>query len=248
MRTDERAVFDLDRSDAARLDAIHAFLSRSFWAEGIPRRSSRSRSPIRCASGCSTARSQVGFARVVTDRATFAYLCDVYVLESHRGTRAWQMADRGGHGASRSAGTAAVSTRHPRRARTVQRHGFDAPADPERHMEIFRHGMYLGKELIMAVKPIPDGLPHGSTVSDGQRRQRICSNSSKKVFDATRNREHVRSRRRHGHARRSEDRRLDRHDCRCAGPVAADAGRFVRVCSRRGRDLQEGGGRRRTPR
>lgn len=76
-------------SDAARLDvtAIHAYLTRSYWSPGIPLaiveqalRHSLCFGVYEAASG-----AQVGLARVVTDYATFAYLCDVYVLEEHRG-------------------------------------------------------------------------------------------------------------------------------------------------------------------
>lgn len=76
-------------SDPARLDvdAIHAYLTRSYWSLGISRdtvergiRNSLCFGAYEMISG-----SQVGLARVVTDHATFAYLCDVYVLEAHRG-------------------------------------------------------------------------------------------------------------------------------------------------------------------
>lgn len=74
--------------DPARLDpvAIHAFLSRSYWANGIPLATvERSLRQSLCFGLYAPEGAQVGFARVVTDRATFAYLCDVYVLEEHRG-------------------------------------------------------------------------------------------------------------------------------------------------------------------
>lgn len=76
-------------TDSARLDvaAIHAYLTRSYWSPGIPieiveraLRHSLCFGVYESASG-----AQVGFARIVTDHATFAYLCDVYVLEEHRG-------------------------------------------------------------------------------------------------------------------------------------------------------------------
>jgi GNAT superfamily N-acetyltransferase len=125
------------------LDAIHAFLSRSFWAEGISKDIvARSIAHSLCF-GLFDGTSQVGFARVVTDRATYAYLCDVYVLESHRGhglgkwlietvmahpdlqgLRRFQLVTRDAHG-------------------LYSRHGFETPSSPDRHMEIFRHGMYL---------------------------------------------------------------------------------------------------------
>jgi GNAT superfamily N-acetyltransferase len=75
-------------TDPARLDvdAIHRYLSEeSYWATGIPRGIvERSIAGSLCFGVYFRAR-QVGFARVVTDAATYAYLCDVFVLESHRG-------------------------------------------------------------------------------------------------------------------------------------------------------------------
>lgn len=69
------------------VDAIHAYLTRSYWSPGIPReiveratRNSLCFGVFERATG-----AQVGFARVVTDHATFCYLCDVYVLEEHQG-------------------------------------------------------------------------------------------------------------------------------------------------------------------
>jgi GNAT superfamily N-acetyltransferase len=128
------------------IDAIHAFLSRSFWAEGISKELVALAIANSLCFGLFDGPTQVGFARVVTDRATFAYLCDVYVLESHRGRglgkwlidtvmahrdlqglRRFQLVTRDAHG-------------------LYARHGFAAPEYPERHMEIFRHGMYLRRE------------------------------------------------------------------------------------------------------
>jgi len=74
-------------SERGRLDvgAIHAALSKTYWAEGISReRLARSVDESLCFGLFAGAR-QIGFARVVTDRATFAYLCDVYVIDEYRG-------------------------------------------------------------------------------------------------------------------------------------------------------------------
>ena len=73
---------DRERQD---VDAIHAYLSRSYWAAGITReRVARSIDRSLCFGLFDGAR-QIGFARVVTDATTFAYLADVYVLEEYRG-------------------------------------------------------------------------------------------------------------------------------------------------------------------
>ena len=74
-------------TDPARLDleVVHGFLCRSYWAEGIPEEVLRRSIKHSLSFGVYRGATQVGFARVVTDRATFAYLCDVFVIESHRG-------------------------------------------------------------------------------------------------------------------------------------------------------------------
>lgn len=74
-------------TDRNRLDipAIHDFLSHSYWAPGIPMSIVERSIANSLCFGLFHHDSQVGFARVITDRATFAYLADVYVLEAHRG-------------------------------------------------------------------------------------------------------------------------------------------------------------------
>ena len=74
-----------DPSDM-QVDAIHAFLAQSYWAENIACAVvERAIAGSLCVGVFAPGGEQVGFARVVTDRATFAYLADVYVLEEHRG-------------------------------------------------------------------------------------------------------------------------------------------------------------------
>lgn len=123
------------------IDAIHAFLSTSFWAEGIPRALVAKSIANSLCFGLFDDGSQVGFARVVTDRATFAYLCDVYVLESHRGLGKWLI----------EAVMAHPDLQNLRRFQLVTRdahglyapHGFAPPGDPEWQMEIFRPSVHL---------------------------------------------------------------------------------------------------------
>jgi GNAT superfamily N-acetyltransferase len=83
-------------TDPSRLDVelIHRFLSREFWdTAGIPRaRVERSIAHSLCF-GVYEGERQVGFARVVTDRATFAFVSDDFIVESHRrrGLARWLM-------------------------------------------------------------------------------------------------------------------------------------------------------------
>ena len=83
-----------DDADRLDLDAIHAYLSRSYWSPGVPRDVVRRAAAGSLALGLYDAGgAQIGYARVVTDRATFAYVCDVYVLDAHqrRGLGTWMM-------------------------------------------------------------------------------------------------------------------------------------------------------------
>jgi GNAT superfamily N-acetyltransferase len=75
-------------TDKAGLDLtlVHDYLSRtSYWARGRPFDVVQKSVEHSLCFGVYTGRQQVGFARVVTDYATFAWLCDVFVVESHRG-------------------------------------------------------------------------------------------------------------------------------------------------------------------
>jgi len=74
-------------TDRSRLDlgVVHDFLSTSYWAVGVPLEVVELSIENSLVFGVYEGEEQVGFARVVTDYATFAYLADVFVLESHRG-------------------------------------------------------------------------------------------------------------------------------------------------------------------
>ncbi|WP_088331484.1 GNAT family N-acetyltransferase [Lacimicrobium sp. SS2-24] len=67
-------------------ETIYGFISQSYWAKGIPRATMQKAIENSLVFGVYTdAGEQVGFARVTTDKATFAYLADVFVMDSHRG-------------------------------------------------------------------------------------------------------------------------------------------------------------------
>jgi GNAT superfamily N-acetyltransferase len=75
-------------TDRARLnlDVVHNFLTNCYWARGIPREVvARSIEHALCFGIYDDQGQQVGFARVISDFATIAYVGDVFVLESHRG-------------------------------------------------------------------------------------------------------------------------------------------------------------------
>ncbi len=81
-----RITTDKDEMD---IDAIHHYLSRSYWAENVPKKIVVKAVENSLCFGVLLAdisgkEKQVGFARLITDSATFAYLADVYILEDHR--------------------------------------------------------------------------------------------------------------------------------------------------------------------
>ncbi len=123
-------------------DVIHGYLSRSYWAEGIPRETVARSVAGSLGFGAFLSGRQIGFARVITDKSTFAYLADVFVLEEFRG-----------HGVASKIMEAVVM--HPdlqnlRRWMLVTRDahplyekfGFRTLASPERHMEKTDRAVY----------------------------------------------------------------------------------------------------------
>lgn len=89
---------------------------------------------------------QVGFARVVSDRTTFAYVCDVFVLESHqgKGLGTWLMQCVVRHPELQGLRRWHLTTRD---AHSLYRKvGFTLLSKPERHMEVFTPDIYKQKK------------------------------------------------------------------------------------------------------
>jgi len=160
----EAAVFErecggcLVSTDPARLDrdVIYGFLSRAYWSEGIPRAVLERAICNSLCFGVYAAGRQVGFARVISDRATYAYIADVFILESHRGRgfskrlmetimshpdlqglRRWCLGTRDAHG-------------------LYAQFGFGPLKMPERNMEILDFEIYK-----RAQPPKPGPAPNG---------------------------------------------------------------------------------------
>jgi GNAT superfamily N-acetyltransferase len=67
------------------LDVIHGYLARSYWARGISKAIVAQSIAHSLCFGLYDGESQIGFARIVTDQTPFAYLCDVFILETYQG-------------------------------------------------------------------------------------------------------------------------------------------------------------------
>lgn len=138
---EDRFVVSTDKS-LLDIPFIHAFLSQSYWAEQIPIETvARSIEHSLCF-GVYERKDQRGFARVVTDYTTFAYLADVFIDEAYRGRglskqlmqhimaypqlqglRSWFLVTRDAHG-------------------LYQQFGFSVPENPERLMRIVDMDIY----------------------------------------------------------------------------------------------------------
>lgn len=131
-------------TDPSLLDVkmIHNFLTNSYWAKNIPESYVKKSIENSLCFGVYKEEWQVGFARVISDLATFAYLADVFILEEHRGKglstalmdfilkhpdlqnlRRWMLVTRDAHGLYRN-------------------YGFRNVQAPETYMEILNPDVY----------------------------------------------------------------------------------------------------------
>lgn len=130
----------------ANAEAIHKYLSEdSYWAENVAFETvKRSLEHSLCFSLYESGK-QIGLARVITDRATFAYLCDVYVLPEFRGQglSKWLMNCVQSHPDLQNLRRFMLATKDAHKL--YAQFGFKPVAAPERLMEIVNREVYKGK-------------------------------------------------------------------------------------------------------
>jgi GNAT superfamily N-acetyltransferase len=131
-------------TDQTKLDvsAIHDYLTRCYWAEGISREIVERSLRHSLCFGLFEANQQIGLARVISDYATFAYLADVYVLEKYRGRglAKWLMRCVQAHPQLQNLRKFVLVTRD---AHELYRpFGFEAPKKPQNYMELPKHDIY----------------------------------------------------------------------------------------------------------
>lgn len=117
------------------LEVIHGFISRSYWATGRSVEKVRKTIANSLCFGLFEGKAQIGFARVITDYAIFAYLADVFVLETHRGRGLgkWLMECITGHPELQEVKKWMLATSDAHGL--YRQYGFQALADPSKYME-----------------------------------------------------------------------------------------------------------------
>jgi GNAT superfamily N-acetyltransferase len=125
------------------VDVIFDYLSnRSYWAKGVPLEKVKRAIENSMCFGVYDGEILIGFARIITDKATIAYIGDVFILESHRGKglskwlmdcilkhpelqgfRRWILLTKDAHG-------------------LYKQFGFNAPEEPETYMELRKKDVY----------------------------------------------------------------------------------------------------------
>jgi GNAT superfamily N-acetyltransferase len=132
-------------TDPARIDlrTVHEFLTNSYWARGIPLEIVQRSIENSLCFGIYHGDRQVGFARVITDRATFAYLADVFILGPWRGRglSKWLMECILAHPDLQGLRRWMLATQDAHNL--YAQYGFSPLKAPERWMEIHRADVYF---------------------------------------------------------------------------------------------------------
>lgn len=129
-----------------QLDVIYQFLTDSYWAKGIPKTTVQQSLEHSLNFGVFHETQQIGFARVISDYTTFAYLADVFVLESYRGKALskWLMTCIMEHPSLQGLRRWLLATLDAHSL--YEKYGFTPLAHPEKIMERHNPNIYQNKQ------------------------------------------------------------------------------------------------------
>lgn len=131
---------DLSEMD---LKAVHGYLSNAYWSKGIPfEKMYEALQNSLCFGILTESGSQIGFARMITDKATFAYLADVFILQDHRGKglSKWLMEAILSHRDLQGLRRMMLATKDAHGL--YKKFGFEALENPEKLMELLNLNVY----------------------------------------------------------------------------------------------------------
>ena len=129
------------------IDVIHKFLAEdSYWSPGIPRSVVERAIENSLCFGVYHGATQVGFARVVTDKSTVALLADLFVLKTHRGKglSKWLMRCVVGHEDLQGLRRLLLLTSDAHGL--YRQFGFEQLGNPSRFMEVLRQDIYRRRD------------------------------------------------------------------------------------------------------
>jgi len=128
--------------DKLQLTVIHGYLSRSYWSENIPIEIVEKSIKLSFCFGVYLFDKQVGFARLITDFCTFAYLADVFILEEYqgKGLSKWLMHEIVNHPDMQGIRRWSLTTADAHGL--YQQFGFSALKKPNVYMEMHFPGIY----------------------------------------------------------------------------------------------------------
>jgi N-acetylglutamate synthase-like GNAT family acetyltransferase len=154
-RRDESYLISTERK---RLDlaTIHGFLSRTAWAAGIPLETVKRSLEHSIPFGVYEGRRQVGFARVITDCATFAYLADVFIDEEYRGKGLgkWLVETIASHPSLQGLRRFVLVTRDAQEL--YRKFGFEEVADFPTYMHRWDRDVYKRHSSHITSEPVPN--------------------------------------------------------------------------------------------
>lgn len=124
------------------VEFIHAFLSKSYWAENIPLETVQRSIDHSLCFGVFHLGKQIGFARMITDKSTFGYLADVFIDEAYRGQglSKWLMEEIVAHPDLQGLRRIMLATRDANGL--YEQFGFSPLSFPERWMQIHQPDIY----------------------------------------------------------------------------------------------------------
>ena len=131
-----------DQFDDLDFETIHHFLKNSYWAAEIPKALVKKSCQNSLCFGIYKDKNQVGFGRIVTDYATFAFISDVFVLEAHRkkGLADWMLSCMREHPRLQGLRRWMLATLDAHAL--YAQHGFQALKHPDWFMEIANPDIY----------------------------------------------------------------------------------------------------------
>jgi N-acetylglutamate synthase-like GNAT family acetyltransferase len=132
-------------TDTHRLnvDVVHKFLSEdSYWSPGIPRTIVERAIQNSLCFGVYHRTAQIGFARVVTDKSTFALLADLFILEAHRGKGLSKLLMRCAVGHEDLQGLRRLLLLTSDAHGLYRQFGFEELGNPSRFMEVLKQDIY----------------------------------------------------------------------------------------------------------